>query len=338
MRGAERPARVKWSQPFFPPLKPLSASASRQIFIEVAEEPAKEEESALDELLGLSGSLPLAVSLMANIASLEGYSGALSRWHEENTTLLSDGHNKSSNLEKSIILSLNSPRISSSPHAKDLLFLLSLLPDGITVKDLIASQVPIPQVAHCASVIVQTSLAYMDTGGRIRSLVPVREYIRRVHPPSIALSRPLRTHLEHLVSVWNTHRELASNHLTSVIMASFGNINELTLQGLSDEASLPGIIDSIFTLIHLSNVMLRGPSPFMEKLWELAEVNNVPWLKWRRRCHQLYGDNLSGQRLLNGEVWIKEGAEYFRTVHCSITEGISIPPDLYSALKISPST
>ncbi|KAJ7840478.1 P-loop containing nucleoside triphosphate hydrolase protein, partial [Mycena leptocephala] len=143
MRGAERPGKVKWTRPFLPPLEPLSVTASRQIFIEVAEEPATGDETALDELLQLSGSLPLAVSLLANVVSFEGYSGALSRWHEENTTLLSDGHNKSSNLEKSIVLSLNGPRMSSSPHARDLLSLLSLLPDGVTVKDLVACQIPI---------------------------------------------------------------------------------------------------------------------------------------------------------------------------------------------------
>jgi hypothetical protein len=118
------------------------------MFFDLAEEPPNGEEAALHELLELSGSLPLTVSLMANVVSFEGYSGALSRWHDENTTLLSNGYNKSSNLEKSILLSLNGPRM-SSPHAKYLLSLLSLLPDGITVKELLAAGVPIPQVAQC---------------------------------------------------------------------------------------------------------------------------------------------------------------------------------------------
>lgn len=90
MRGAERPAKVKWNRPFLSPLEPLSVSASRQIFSEIADEPEPGEESAVDELLVLSGSLPLAVSLMASIASFEGYTRTLSRWKVENTTLLSD--------------------------------------------------------------------------------------------------------------------------------------------------------------------------------------------------------------------------------------------------------
>ncbi|KAJ7351387.1 hypothetical protein DFH08DRAFT_99102 [Mycena albidolilacea] len=47
MRGAERPGKVKWHRPFLPPLEPLSDSASRQIFLEVAYDPGAREESAL---------------------------------------------------------------------------------------------------------------------------------------------------------------------------------------------------------------------------------------------------------------------------------------------------
>ncbi|KAJ7832020.1 hypothetical protein B0H14DRAFT_1177562 [Mycena olivaceomarginata] len=109
MRGAERPGKVKWHRPFLPPLEPLSSCASRQIFLDIADEPGTGEESALNDLLDLSGSLPLAVSLMANIASFEGYLGTLRRWRIENTTLLSDGHDKRSNLEKSINLLARQP-------------------------------------------------------------------------------------------------------------------------------------------------------------------------------------------------------------------------------------
>ncbi|KAJ7895776.1 hypothetical protein B0H13DRAFT_2523690, partial [Mycena leptocephala] len=191
MRGAERPAKVKWNRPFLPPLEPLSPSASRQIFVDVADEPGGGEELALDNLLDLSASLPLAVSLMANIASFEGYSKTLTRWQTENTALLSEGHDKRSNLEKSITLSLSNPRISSSPDAKNLISLLSLLPDGIRAEDILAGKVPIPNVRECQSVLVRTSLAYIDVKGRLKILSPVREYIRQVCPPSHSLSRPL---------------------------------------------------------------------------------------------------------------------------------------------------
>ncbi|KAF8212730.1 hypothetical protein K438DRAFT_1928012 [Mycena galopus ATCC 62051] len=316
MRGAERPGKVKWSRPFLPSLEPLSLSASRQIFVDIAEEPAMGEESALDGLLALSGSLPLAISLMATIASFEGYSGTLSRWHHENTTLLSHGHNKSSNLEKSIALSLVGSRMSSSAHARDLLSLLSLLPDGVTVNDLAECKVPIPQVAECASSLLQTSLAYIDTGGRIKSLLPIREYIRRVHPPSLTVSRPLRIHLEHFISLWQTHKELGSGNLISIIMTSLGNIRELFSQGLSDETSLPDTVNSIIHLNNLTVIMMMGKTPLVDKLATLAETRGLAWLKWTYRCLQLY--SLTASKDLN--TWITEGVDYFNTVQHPIEE------------------
>jgi hypothetical protein len=61
MWGTERPAKLKWTRLFFTPLEPLHPSASWQMFIEIADFPPSEEEYDLEELLTLSGNLPLAV-------------------------------------------------------------------------------------------------------------------------------------------------------------------------------------------------------------------------------------------------------------------------------------
>ncbi|KAJ7026370.1 P-loop containing nucleoside triphosphate hydrolase protein [Mycena alexandri] len=259
MRGAERPGKVKWNRPFLPPLEPISHLAARQIFVDLADEPVVEEESTLVELLHFSGSLPLAVTLMANIVSFEGYSGTLARWQLESTTLLSDGHNKYSNLEKSITLSLSSPRMAASPASRDLLSLLSLLPDGITEQDIAASNVPILQIAHCKSSLLRASMAYMDATGRLKSLSPIREYMQRVHPPSLSLCRPLRTHFEALLSIWRVHEELPSGNLVPRLMGSLGNVNGLVIQGLTEDRPYwVQIGQSILTLNHLSVTMLKG--------------------------------------------------------------------------------
>ncbi|KAJ7899805.1 hypothetical protein B0H13DRAFT_1459720, partial [Mycena leptocephala] len=197
MRGAERPGNMKWTRPFLPPLEPISSLAAHQTFIEIADKPTVNEEAALAELIELTGSLPLAVVLMAQVASFEGYLGALARWKTENTALLSDGYDKRSNLEKSIITSLRSPRIQSNPHSLDLLSILSLLPDGITEEELISSKVPIPQISECRSVLLQTSLASV-LDGRLKALSPIREYVQGAHPPSASLVKPLRNHFQGL--------------------------------------------------------------------------------------------------------------------------------------------
>ncbi len=37
MRGAERPAKVAWTHPFLPALKPLEQDAARQTFLDIAD-------------------------------------------------------------------------------------------------------------------------------------------------------------------------------------------------------------------------------------------------------------------------------------------------------------
>ncbi|KAJ6623767.1 hypothetical protein B0H10DRAFT_2213432 [Mycena sp. CBHHK59/15] len=87
MRGAERPGKVRWTRPFLPPLKPLTYSAARQTFLDIADDTHNDAE--IDELLRLTDHLPLAVNLIANIVSFEGSATVLLRWKNESTTLIS---------------------------------------------------------------------------------------------------------------------------------------------------------------------------------------------------------------------------------------------------------
>ncbi|KAJ7312655.1 hypothetical protein DFH08DRAFT_822096 [Mycena albidolilacea] len=311
MRGAERPGKVKWNRPFLPPLEPLSPSASRQIFIEVADKPGDAEELVLDNLLDLSGHLPLAVSLMANIASFEGYSTTLARWQIENTALLSQGKNKQSNLEKSISLSFNSPRISSSLDAKNLLSLLSVLPDGIRSRDIIAGKVPIPDVCQCQSLLVRTSLAYVDVKGRLKTLSPVAEYIRRVHPPSLSVSQPLRTYFQDLLELWRSKCQLPSGILAPELAGNLGNINQLILEALSteDKSTWAVIGQNIITLNYFSMVMLIGDIPLFQRLPHLIEVTGDAALRWEYVT--LILKTPSYQWNQTPEVLIEQGLQHF---------------------------
>ncbi|KAJ7452920.1 P-loop containing nucleoside triphosphate hydrolase protein, partial [Mycena latifolia] len=322
MRGAERPAKVKWTRPFLPPLEPLAPSASRLIFAEVADGPKIGEESALEELLDLSGSLPLAISLMASVAAFEGYTSALSRWKVENTTLLSDGHDKQSNLEMSITLSLGSPRFSSSPDAKNLLSLLSILPDGITDEDLIICKVPLPNIAQSRSSLIRTSLAYEDRGGRLKALSPIREYIRRVHPPSVSLSKPLRNYFQELFTIWDAHQQLPSTDLIPKMVSYVGNINGLMLQGLiDDQAALLDIGHTILILNRFSHTMLKGSSSLTEQLPRLIEITGNSRLRWSYASAYLK-EKLSPIDITEAERLIAKGFEHFNTVQCHIDEGM----------------
>ncbi|KAJ7261952.1 hypothetical protein C8J57DRAFT_987905, partial [Mycena rebaudengoi] len=182
LRGAERPAKVKWTRPFQAPLKPLSNEAAHQTFIAVADD--GHDDASVKELLELTGNLPLA---------------ALSHWKLESTRMLSDGYDQRSSLDISIMLSYTSSRM--TPGAQVLLSILSMLPDGLTDADLIQSNLPITDILTCKSTLIRTSLAFIDQDQYLKVLVPIREHILSMHPPANALKLKLREHFHQMLDL-----------------------------------------------------------------------------------------------------------------------------------------
>ncbi|KAJ7927342.1 P-loop containing nucleoside triphosphate hydrolase protein, partial [Mycena leptocephala] len=196
MRGAERPAKIQWTRPFLQPLKPMKQDAARQTFIDIADNTHNPEE--VNKVLALTDNMPLAICLFAHLVDSEGCPNVLSRWEKEKTSLISEGYDRRSNLDLSISLSLSSPRLTSYPDARDLLSLLSILPDGISDVELVQSKLPIQNILGCKAALIRTSLAYIDQQKRLKTLVPIGEYMRVIQPPGDQLIRPLLEHFQEL--------------------------------------------------------------------------------------------------------------------------------------------
>ncbi|KAF8195321.1 P-loop containing nucleoside triphosphate hydrolase protein [Mycena galopus ATCC 62051] len=203
MRGAERPAKIKWTRPFLPPLEPLSQAASRQTFFDIADTKHNLEE--VDQVLAIADNMPLAINLLAHLVLTEGCSQVIASLERETTSVVSEGFDKRTNLAASISLSLSSPRIMSFPQSLDLLSILSLLPDGISDAELLRIKVPIPKIMECKTALLRASLAYTDDRKRLKSLVPIREYIKKVKPPTDEMIHLLLGQVKVLLE---THREL----------------------------------------------------------------------------------------------------------------------------------
>ncbi|KAJ7176059.1 hypothetical protein C8R43DRAFT_553426 [Mycena crocata] len=267
IRGTERPGKVKWTRPFLPVLKPLHPHATRQIFIDISDTPSEEEEAGFNEILDLTGHLPLAASLMASVTSMEGYSDALTHWKRESTALVSAGHDKQSNLETSIIVSLTSPRMMSKPTARELLSVLSVLPDGLSDLELTTHTIPLPFILESKSMLLQTSLGYIDVDRRLKALNPIREYIRGTYPPKIPLLSRLMNHWLGMLALWETHQQWPNKDLVSQLTANIGNINSLIIYHEHPEASLPPhILNGIISLTRFSQHMLKSDSVLLPLL------------------------------------------------------------------------
>ncbi|KAJ7770069.1 hypothetical protein B0H16DRAFT_1777148 [Mycena metata] len=180
MRGTERPAKVQWTRPFLLPLEPLSQEAAQKMFIDIADD--KHSMDQVNQVLGLTDNMPLSINLLAHLVDAEGCTEILLRWQREQTLVISEGHDQRSNLELSILLSLASPRITSTPYSQELLSLLSILPDGLSDTEL-----------------KQSNFAIQDI---LDSLVPIREYMKKFLPPTDEMIRLLLKHFQELLKLF----------------------------------------------------------------------------------------------------------------------------------------
>ncbi|KAJ7913172.1 hypothetical protein B0H13DRAFT_1465595, partial [Mycena leptocephala] len=229
MRGAERPAKVAWTHPFLPALRPLEQDAARQTFIDIAD--STHDPKEVDKVLSLTDNLPLAINLVTHLVDSEGCSHVLSRWEEEKTSLISDGYDRTSNLDMSISLSLSSPRLNS--HSKDLLSLLSMLPDGLSNVELVQSKLPIDNILGCKAVLIRTTLAYSDEHRQLKALIPIREYMQKIQPPGDHLIRPLLKHFQELLEFYMEYRgNRSSSSTVARVLSNYSNIQNALQNGL----------------------------------------------------------------------------------------------------------
>ncbi|KAJ7852119.1 hypothetical protein B0H13DRAFT_1904799 [Mycena leptocephala] len=207
MRGAERPGKVRWTHPFLEPLKPLSDDAARQTFLDIADD--FHEPKDIQSVLSLTNNMPLAVDLIAHLVDNEGCPSVLARWETEKTGLLSVGHDRRSNIDISIGISLSSPRLTSSAGAMDLLRLLSVLPDGLSDIELLHSDLAIQDILTCKVALLTSPPS---------TLIP--------HSiPSEILSYSFGLYEKH----YGSQQMATSIHQ---IKSNFGNLNQILLQGL----------------------------------------------------------------------------------------------------------
>ncbi|KAJ7171265.1 P-loop containing nucleoside triphosphate hydrolase protein, partial [Mycena filopes] len=228
MRGAQRPGKVQWTRPFLPSLEPLSNEAALQIFEDIIDDSHLSDEKA--QLLQFTENIPLALDLMAHLVEYEGLSNVLTRWKTEKTSLLSIGYDRNSNMDTSIALSLSSPRLTSG--SRELLSLLSILPDGLSDFELLQSKLPIKDILSCKSVLIATSLAYKDNKGRLRSLVPIREHVRQFSLPPEAIVQSLRMSFHNLFALYQRYDDSRLSSVLAQITANLANLDEVLQWGL----------------------------------------------------------------------------------------------------------
>ncbi|TFK37270.1 P-loop containing nucleoside triphosphate hydrolase protein [Crucibulum laeve] len=288
MRGIERPGNIRWTRPFLAPLEPLADDATEEIFRDITD--INDDDPDLMKLLKLTDNLPLAVTLMAHLAESETCTNILSRWEQESTSLLSDGMDKISSLEKSISMSISSPRMKNTPDALELLSLLSLLPDGISEATLLQMKLPLNNVPKCRFILISTSLAYVDGQGRAKALAPIRAYTRTYHPPRNESLQSLNSYVNQLLNIWTAYYDYPSQHQIDAISKELGNIYSILdydLQIAQDFADNNfQLVNTVISLFRIMDWMAIGSIDFLLSLGSIVkQLGNQKLLQGQILCY-----------------------------------------------------
>ncbi|KAJ6540184.1 hypothetical protein DFH09DRAFT_1368578 [Mycena vulgaris] len=247
-RDSDRPRGVKWTAPLLPPIQPLTISAAVETWDAISH--GHDDFSLL--LINAVDCIPLAVTLLSQLAESESAEALWASWETESTKLVkSDGSaHRLNNLELSIELSLQGSRVRACAGALDFFMILCMLPQGLP-----ESRIPKLETSFrnhfggtrsAIRVLKQCSLAY-TLEGFLRVLSPVRQYTQGRPDLTTTLSTTLFTQMAELYFdlIPADHLSTKSSVVHENIHLEIGNITAVLDVCLTKYADIPHVVHKI---------------------------------------------------------------------------------------------
>ncbi|KAJ7495495.1 hypothetical protein FB451DRAFT_1478361 [Mycena latifolia] len=148
---------------------------------------------------------------------------------------------------------------------------IDLIANLVDYEDVELSQIkfPIDNVLACKVALLGTALAYTDGQERLKTLVPIREYVRRMHPPMAHLVQPLLKHFQQLLKIYRVYHQgtASSPGMVTQIKSNFANIQAIMANELNtNNPNLALAIYCICQFADFSGVIGRGRIALMDQV------------------------------------------------------------------------
>jgi len=273
LRGATRPLGTPWKAAIEPPN--LRVADATKAFVTIAGDRFVRDPHLHDLLTALDG-VPLAITLMAYAAESEpNLNGIWSRWQQERTRMLkrASADHRLLNIEVSYELSIQGPRMTD--EARRFLSVLGFLQSGVAVDDLDLVFPGHGMVA--AGILRQVGLAF-DEAHRLRLLLPLREYVQRVHSADAETLRPA---ISHYIGLAMSADEKVGREggatISSRLTPEVANIEGVIAKTLKEDDFELGI-KAALSFGQFSRFTGLGATSTLETAFEIAWAQNKPVL------------------------------------------------------------
>ncbi|KZV75997.1 hypothetical protein PENSPDRAFT_680464 [Peniophora sp. CONT] len=241
-RGTDRPMGVAWTRPLLPPIVPLAVEAALQTWEMICDS----RDEYAERLVKAVDCVPLAVTLLAHLAQSESSEVLWTRWEEERTELLRvrGPEHRLNNVERSIELTLSSPRLRDDTSSLLLLSTVCALPQGLRECHMSAYAKSfaehLPKLRQSVTTLKQCSLAYSSQDGFLRVLSPVRHYMQTRRPITDPLFTCLSDFYCKLVDQPSNSYAADVVYSRHNIQPELGNISSILSQSLTRSGDSPG--------------------------------------------------------------------------------------------------
>ncbi|TDL20713.1 TPR-like protein [Rickenella mellea] len=313
LRGSVRPHGVNWTYPYLEPLEVLPMDAAKQTYLAIA----PTTDSSLESLLKSLDCLPLAITLLANVAQM-GFSPTelMKRWTTERTKLLNTGgKSRFESVEVSVSLSINSPLMQSHPEALQLLKIISYLPGGVQTWYLSEIANNISRLTQAQVVLNRTGLAYQTSKHVWKALSPIRFFILENYPiqqNEILIIQKFFCNLAEQGKHVQPNDPIMFKRTTVLLEKEQENITHVLTDALHQPEAYSNL-HLIWGVIHFSNFLYwTAPSvELLQKTYALLQKSTDKELK--AICLQSIGDNarMSNDYQSAGE-YLSEAREQFK--------------------------
>ncbi|KAJ6461642.1 hypothetical protein DFH09DRAFT_1382951 [Mycena vulgaris] len=277
-RDSDRPRGIKWTAPLLPPIQPLTIAAAVETWDAISHD--HDDFSIL--LINAVDCIPLAVTLLSQLAESESAEALWASWETESTKLVkSDGSaHRLNNLELSIELSLQGPRLRACPGALDFFMILCMLPQGLP-----ESRIPEFETAFrdhfggtrsAIRVLKQCSLAYA-LEGFLRVLSPVRQYTQGHPDLATTLSTTLFTRMAELyfALIPTNHPSTTSSVVREHLDLEIGNITAVLDLCLTKHADVPRVVHIVLNFSDVCQYLYVYDTRLLSKTASVAHDHGL---------------------------------------------------------------